>query len=580
MMLDLIVRNGLVIDGTGSAGRRADIGIAGGRIVEVGDIADQGREVLDASDLVVAPGFVDVHTHYDAQAFWDPTLGPSPLHGVTTVIGGNCGFSIAPLGEESAEYVMHMLARVEGMSIECLAAGVPWDWSSTAEFMDRLEGSLTPNSGWMVGHSALRCAAMGSAASDPSPSAGQLEKMKELLRAGLRAGALGFSSSWAETHSDHLGSPVPSRSAGLDELVALCEVVAEFPGTSVEFVPGSLRFDENTLDVMTAMSVAANRALNWNTLLIDGADDDYIQHQLSAGDYAAARGGRVVALTAADSRHFRVNFNTGYILDTLPGWDRLMSSGREEKLAILRDPAQRAELDRLAKTARGFARMFADWENLLIVETFTPRYEQFVGQDVGTAARALGLSAWDALVEVVVSDDLNTVFMKRDEFQDDKSWARRVELWRDPRTVVGASDAGAHLDMTEAFSYATTLLQIGVRERGLVPIEEAVRLLTSEPAHLYGLTDRGVIRVGAWGDLVIFDADRVAPEAVTSRFDLPGGGSRLYAAAQGVEHVVVAGVEAVRGREFTGARPGRVLRAGHDSATVVAHGGGPRTIDA
>ncbi|MBO0732254.1 MAG: amidohydrolase family protein, partial [Acidimicrobiaceae bacterium] len=232
-MLDLKLQGGMVADGTGTPLRRADVGVAEGRVVALGEVDDEARRTVDATDLVVAPGFIDIHTHYDAQVFWDATLSPSPLHGVTTVMAGNCGFTIAPLSPEDGDYLMRMLARVEGMPLEALQAGVPWDWATTAEYLDRLDRTLTPNAGFMVGHSALRRAVMHDDAVGHEATPDQVAAMQRLLHDGLAAGGMGLSSTWSRTHNDHEGNPVPSRHATRDEVLALCSVVREHPGTTL-----------------------------------------------------------------------------------------------------------------------------------------------------------------------------------------------------------------------------------------------------------------------------------------------------------------------------------------------------------
>jgi len=568
-MLDVKLVGGVVADGTGAALKRADVGVVDGRVVAVGSVEDQARRTIDATDLVVAPGFIDVHTHYDAQAFWDPTLSPSPLHGVTTVIGGNCGFSIAPLSPEDGDYLMRMLARVEGMPLEALQQGVPWDWSTTAEYLDRLDGTLTPNTGFLVGHSAIRRAVMHADAVGKEASPEQIAAMQELLRAGLAAGALGFSSTWSRSHNDHEGNPVPSRHATADELVALCSVVGEFPGTTLEFIPGVAPFGRDLFELMGAMSRAANRPINWNVLQVYGKNAETVDDQLAGSDLAATVGGRVVALTLPDSLRFWLNFRSGFLLDILNGWERLMALPDQEKLAMLRDPASRAEMDRLAQATDGPTRALGHWASYRIEETGVAGAK---GRMVGELATEQGRSAWDVLADIVVADELRTVISKPDPGQDDASWRKRVEVWRDHRTLVGASDAGAHLDMIDSFSYATTLLARTVRERQLLPIEEAVQLLTGAPAELYGLRDRGHVVPGAWADLVVFDPATVGPGPIHTRYDLPGGAGRIYGAAEGIAHVLVAGTEVVDGAEFTEARPGRMLRSGRDTTTVTAAG--------
>jgi N-acyl-D-aspartate/D-glutamate deacylase len=566
-MLDLKLVGGTVADGTGAPLRRADVGVRDGRIVEVGDASESARRTVDATDLVVAPGFIDVHTHYDAQAFWDPTLSPSPLHGVTTVVGGNCGFSIAPLGPDDGDYLMRMLARVEGMPLEALQQGVPWDWSTTADYLDRLDGTLTPNTSFLVGHSALRRAVMHDDAVGHAASEAQIAAMQQLLHDGLAAGGLGFSSTWSRSHNDHDGNPVPSRYATREELLALCSVVSEHPGTTLEFIPGLAPFSDEVFDLMADMSRTADRPLNWNVLAVYRRNAELVDRQLAGSDRAADRGGRVLALTLPDTLRLWLNFRSGFILDILNGWERVMALPDKEKLDVLRDPSGRAELDRLAQLTEGPNRAIAHWTAYRIEESSVPGAQ---GRLVGELATEQGKRAWDVLAEVVVADELRTVISKPDPGQDDASWEKRVSVWRDPRALVGASDAGAHLDMIDSFSYATTLLARTVRERQLLPLEEAVQLLTDAPARLYGFRDRGRIARGAWADLVVFDPATVGPGPISTRYDLPGGAGRIFGAAEGVERVLVAGTEVVTGGEFTEARPGRMLRSGRDTDTVTA----------
>ena len=581
-MSQVIIRNGTVVDGTGTPGRRADVAIDEGRILAIGDEAVDAIDVdtaveIDAEGLVVAPGFIDIHTHYDAQAFWDSTLSPSPLHGVTTVVGGNCGFTIAPLSAGDApvdpgdaDYLMQMLARVEGMPLESLQVGVPWDWTSTGEYLDRLDGTLMPNAGFLVGHSALRRVVMHDAATEREATEAELAEMERLLRAGLSAGGMGFSSTWSTSHNDHTGNAVPSRHASRDELVRLCAVVSEFPGTTLEFIPQVGEFTQETFELMGDMSAAANRPLNWNLLQVYAQNWDLVQHQLRGFDIAAERGGHVLALTLPDTFRLRINFTSGFIFDILHGWDRLMALPVEEKLRQLRDPETRAEWDRLAQMTEGPVRAIGNWGSYILLETFDPTTKQFEGRTVGEVAAELGKSPWDTMVDIAIADELRTVFANQDRGQDEATWKRRVEVWRDHRAVVGASDAGAHLDMIDSFSFSTTLLAKAVREHELMPIEEAVHHLTDRPARLYGLRDRGRLVEGAHADVVVFDPERVGPAEVSMRFDLPGGAGRVYGGAVGIEHVLVNGVPCVRGEDLLDPRPGTLLRSGRDTDTVTA----------
>ncbi|MGI9622021.1 MAG: amidohydrolase family protein, partial [Acidimicrobiales bacterium] len=271
-MFDLIIRGGDIVDGTGRDRYQADVGVEGDRITAIGDLSDVvGELTVDATGRAVTPGFIDVHTHLDAQVFWDTTLSPSPLHGVTSVVGGNCGFTIAPLSSnpDDGDYLMRMLARVEGMPLEALQQGVPWDWVSTEEYFDSFANTLSINAGFKVGHSALRRVVMGSDSVSRPCSPSELAAMKDLLRAGLDAGGLGFSSSWARTHNDPFGNMVPSRYAEASELIELCSVLADYEGTSLEFIPAIGPFSSESMELMADMSAAAQSPLNWNVMNVN-----------------------------------------------------------------------------------------------------------------------------------------------------------------------------------------------------------------------------------------------------------------------------------------------------------------------
>jgi N-acyl-D-aspartate/D-glutamate deacylase len=394
--------------------------------------------------------------------------------------------------------------------------------------------------------------------------------MKQLLRDGLRAGGFGFSSTWARSHNDHLGQPVPSRHANTDELLAFCSVVGEFPGTTLEFIPGVPPFNDELCELLAAMSRAANRPINWNVLPVYADNQDLVARALAGNHYAAELGGRVIGLTMPDSVRNRLNFRSGFILDVLPGWERVMALPEEQKLATLADPAGRAEMARDAASAQGLVKMIADWDQYTILETFSEETKPFEGMALRDIAKRTNQSSFDALADIVVKDRLRTIILNQDHGQDVESWRKRVNVWRDPTMVVGASDAGAHLDMIDTFSYPTTLLAMAVRRYGLLPIEEAVRYLTETPATLYGFRDRGCLRPGAWADIAVFDPDAVGPGPVSTRSDLPGGAPRVYGAAVGMEHVLVAGTEIVTDGQITSERPGRVLRSGRDTTTVTA----------
>jgi N-acyl-D-aspartate/D-glutamate deacylase len=576
-VIDALIQGGTVVDGTGRAGRRADVGIDGGRVVAIGSVTEPAARVIDADGLVVAPGFVDLHTHYDAQLFWDPSASPSPLHGVTTVFGGNCGFSLAPTAPEHAGYLTRMMARVEGMPLSALEAGLDWSWESFGEWLARLDGKVGVNAGFLVGHSTLRRLVMGDDATGSEADEDQLVRLEDALHQALSQGAMGFSTSRASTHNDGDGQPVPSRAATDQELERLAAVVAAHPGTTIEMiVPGCLNgFSEDEVALMVRMSLLAQRPINWNVLGVSAANPDGTVHQLAASTTADRAGARIVALTLPHTMSLRLSFEHGAILDGLPGWRQFFASSIDRRIADLSDPAIRRDMDARAQSDEaGVLRFLANWGQLVIDEGFTEETQALEGRRVSSVARQRGISSWDALCQVVVADRLQTGFAVPIPESDD-DWRARSEVWRDPRAVVGGSDAGAHLDTMCGAVYSTSLLGDAVRRRQLLSLEEAVRLLTEVPARLYGLVDRGRVAEGFWADLVVFDPAAVDHDALQTRRDLPGGAARLYAGATGIEHVLVNGIEVVSDGRLTGATPGRVLRSGADTLTVGVPGEPP-----
>jgi N-acyl-D-aspartate/D-glutamate deacylase len=571
-MLDLVIRDALLVDGTGSEPVQGDIGVADGRIVAMGRVEERGTKTVGADGRVVCPGFIDVHTHFDAQVFWDPYLSPSPQHGVTSAVAGNCGFSIAPLSPAAAPYLMRMLSRVEGMPLESLTEGVPWDWTATSDYLERCEGNLAINLGFMVGHSAIRRVVMGEAANERSADPQELAAMCTLLREGLAAGGFGFSSTNSESHSDLDGRPVPSRFADRDEFLTLARVCGEFEGTSLEMLPRGLgrmdgAFDDDVVDLMITMSREARRPLNWNPIIPTASDLETIEARLAMTDQAAARGAKIVGLTFPIDHFVRFSFyHSAAIFDLLEGWAPVLALPLDARLQALRDPEIRARMRAGAERTPNMAHL-TRWDTLVIVETHTPETASFTGRVVGDIAREQGKDPFDALLDVVVADGLRTSFSRRHGGPPEADWAARFKVVDDPRTVVGASDAGAHLDRSTTFRYSTGLLEEYVRNRGLLSPERAIHLLTGAPARLYGFRDRGVLALGAHADLLVVDLDRIAAGEVTTVFDLPAGAGRLYSEPEGIDHVVVAGTEIIEDGQLTRAVPGRVLRAGVDTTT-------------
>jgi N-acyl-D-aspartate/D-glutamate deacylase len=570
-MLDYVIRNGLVVDGTGAPARKADVGVRDGKIVAVGAVAEEGATEFDAEGLMVAPGIIDPHTHYDAQLFWDATASPSNLHGVTTVIGGNCGFTLAPVKAQDHDYIRRMMAKVEGMPLVALENGLPWDWSTFGDYLDKLEGNLGVNAGFLVGHCALRRWVMGDERGAEVATDDEIAAMSALLAESLDAGGLGFSSSQSRTHSDGDGVPISSRNADRREMLAFCEVVEAHPGTTLEYITNGCldTFSDQEIDLMVDMSTTARRPLNWNVLTIDSRTPEKTARQLEASERAAEAGGQIIALTMPTLVPMNMSFRTFCALFLIPGWGDVMGLPPEERMEKLRDPAVRAELDELAHSKdAGVFRRLSHWANYIIGDTFSPTNEGLSRRDVGSIAEEQGKEPFDALLDLVIADELRTVLWPKASDGDDASWQARAEVWDNPGSMIGGSDAGAHLDRMCGSNYPTSFLGDCLRHRRLVPVERAIQLMTEAPATLFGLVDRGRVAEGFQADLFVFDPETVGSEPATLVHDLPGGSARLIADAIGVVRVLVNGVETISDGKPTGNLPGTLLRSGRDTVTV------------
>ena len=570
-MLDCVIKGGTVVDGTGVPGRRADVGIRAGRIVAVGDVTEEARETIDAAGLVVAPGIVDPHTHYDAQLFWDPAASPSNLHGVTSMIAGNCGFTLAPIDPVDADYLRRMMAKVEGMPLPALETGVPWTWRSFADYLGALDGNVALNVGFMVGHCALRRNVMGADSVGNEATPEQLDRMTALLHESLDAGGLGFSTTLSFTHSDGDGRPVASRWASNEEVLALCRAVSEHEGTTLEYVTdGCLRgFTDAEVELMAEMTLAARRALNWNVLTIDSKEPQRYHDQLAACENARAQGGTVVALTMPILVEMNMSFLNYCALFMMPGWSDVMNLPVTERIAKLRDPETRKWMDERARSPEAgvFSRL-ASWGRYMIGDTFSAANDGLKNRIVADLATERGQSEFDTLVDIVINDDLRTVLWPLPSDSDPESWKMRAEAWDHPLVMIGGSDAGAHLDRMCGAPYPTKFLGDCLRGRKLVSMERCVQLMTQIPAQLFGLRDRGTIAEGNHADLFVFDPETVNTGEVKLVDDLPGGTSRLFADAIGVKRVMVNGTTIVVDGVATDARPGTVLRSGRDTYTV------------
>ena len=569
-MLDYLIKGGTLIDGTGAPGQLGNIGIKDGRISAMGDVDDPAHKTIDATGKIVSPGFVDVHTHYDAQVFWDPDISPSSFHGVTSCFAGNCGFSVAPLSPEIGDYLMRMLAKVEGMPLKSLKNGVPWDWDSFDSYLNKLEGTTAINIGFLVGHSTIRRLVMGED-SDKAATPEQIEAMKALLKKSIAEGGMGFSSSHAATHNDGDGMPVPSRAATPEELIELAGCLREYPGTLLEFIPPLGTTGEERAKLMTDMSLAAQRSLNWNVLIVTRGDQKMIEAQLMASDYAEERGAVIKALTFAQPVSLRVNLLSGFAMDSFPGWAPILALPLEERKKAFSDPEIRKTLVAGASHEKipAVLRATGNFEKMLVEQTFSEANAAYEGHMISDLAKELGKSASDVFFDIAVADDLKTTFLPSLGGHDDESWALRGKVFKDPRTLVGASDAGAHLDMIDTFAFSTTLLSEGVRQHQLLSLVEGIYEITEKPARFLGLKERGRLQEGWYADIIVFDEATIGKGPIHTRNDLPEGAGRLYCEALGIQNVIVNGQEIIRNNQLTGVKAGTVLRSGRDTETVL-----------
>ncbi|HSS09918.1 MAG TPA: amidohydrolase family protein [Acidimicrobiales bacterium] len=572
-MLDLVITGGTVVDGTGRPGRQADVGISDGRIASIGNEPAPARRVVDASGLVVCPGFIDVHTHYDAQVMWDPTISPSALHGVTTVIAGNCGITLAPMGGQDASFLTGLLSRVEAIPLDALEQGLDVRWRSFGEYLNAV-ASQSPaiNIGFLAGHSTIRRHVMGGEASERTASPAETEQLSQQLAEALSAGAMGFSSATAATHRDGAGLPTPPAFAANQELIALAAVCRDFPGTSVEFIPESSAygFTEDEYQLLTAMSLAAQRPVNWNTVLLNyPAIPDIHERQLASADKAEAVGGFVVPMIIPHNFRVRTDFLESDVgFRSVPGFEELFDLPPAERLRAIADPSVRARLHHsLEKAPVGTPAMFRDsLADHVVSDSDSDKVQALVGQSVAKLASDSGATPLDVMLDLAAASDLDVGFVRHlVPVATAEERALRAKVLRDPRVVLGASDGGAHVRGVVNVEYSTASFAELVRDEPVFTLEELVQEFTDIPAQLYGLVDRGQLREGAHADIVIFDPGRIGASAVRIIRDLPGGAARLFSRGLGIESVLVAGTEIVCDGGYTGAQPGRVLRAGTES---------------
>jgi N-acyl-D-aspartate/D-glutamate deacylase len=558
MDYDIVIKNGLIVDGSGMPAYRADVGVARGRIATVGKINGRAGEVIDARVCVVAPGFIDPHTHYDAQLFWDPLATPTCWHGFTTVLITNCGFGIAPVDPEHRDYVMRMLAEVEAIPLQSLERGVPWSWRSYREYLAALDRALGLNVMSLAPHSTIRYHVMRDEARKRPARQDEIAAMQRLVGECVEAGAFGVSSSWGPVHFDGDGVPVPSRWAAEDEILALARALTLLGRGVVCFIPPNIPLVQpQDVEFMARLSRESGRPVLWNLLLHSWNAPDHWRRTLEWTHECFRAGARVYPLALPE--RFDLNFSLrGGLFGDMPAWKQFFAGSREEKMTALRRPDVRAALqaDLDDPAPRVFSKRLQD---MVVLGVTREENRRWVGTNAVEMAAAQGKRPLDAMLDLALGEDLDTDFLIVGFQNGDEAAVRAMTA--DPCVVIGGSDGGAHVQFICQVTYSTHLLAHWVREKQALSLEAAVRRLTFEPATLLGLRDRGLVREGLAADLVIFDPDAVAAGEREEVRDFPGGASRIVRRARGYRATVVNGEVVLRDGEPSGRLPGRVLRS-------------------
>jgi len=555
MASELVIRGGTVVDGTGAPGRRADVAVRDGRITAIGPNL-QGDRVLDATGQVVAPGFIDIHTHYDAQVFWDPWLTPSAYHGVTTVVAGNCGFSIAPTRADDVALLARTLQHVEDMSFDTLSAGVPWDeFESFPQYLAAIERRGTSlNYGCYIGHTAVRIHVMGDDAYERPASDGELERMQQLVAEALAGGAIGFATSAAPTHNGDRGRPVPSRRADLAEVRLLLEPLRQAGKGVAALLPGGVFSHAEVFRLQQEIG----RPITW-TALLTFAGRPYHEAVIAEHDEARARGVEVWPQVSCRPLVFQMHMAEPFTLNMRPSFRALMDRPFAERVGAYADPVWRAGA--WEELAAGNGPMPFNFASMSVAES--PSHPELEGASILELAAQRGCTPLDVLLDTSLDDDLKTRFWSVVANNDPEGIA-----WLLPRdgVLLGLADSGAHVSQLCDACFATDLLGHWVRDRQVMSLERAIHKLTGEPAAVYGMAGRGTIEVGNAADLNVFDPSTVAPGPLRRVRDFPADGERLTAdEPSGMVHTLVNGVcirvDGAMVPEGLDARPGSLVTA-------------------
>src|SRR5438067_3703493 len=555
-MYDLLIKNGTVIDGSGAPRRQADVAVTDGRIAEIGKIGESASKVIDAAGCVVAPGFIDPHTHYDAQICWDPAISPSLWHGVTSVVMGNCGVGIAPCLPEAREVAMRDLVNVEAIPFEVLNAGITWDWVTFPEFLDAADrrGSAL-NLGFIAPLTPFRHWVMGEASMERAATPDETARIADLLGEAVDAGAFGFSTTVLNQHLGHQGRPLACRNASRDELKAYCNALKGADKGAIEIAltqTVGLMNDEEE-DLLAMLLAESGRPVTFLALFQrDDIPEACPETRRRARAYPGA-----VPQTSPLALTREVNMRNPFSFAAFKCWGRVFADkSKEAQRQVYADPAFRNAFRDELKSASGFS---GDWRRITVHETQKPELKRYEGRSVGDIARERGKDGLDTFLDLTLEDDLDIEFVLA-QFNVDVE--RVKENLTDPNVLIALGDGGAHVDMLCDAGYPTYLLGTWVRERQIMSLEQAITRLTAQPADLFGIKGRGRLAVGNAADLAIFDPETVGSASRGERrFDLPGGAKRMVMPSRGVEYTIVNGQVVYAGGQATGATPGTVLRS-------------------
>jgi N-acyl-D-amino-acid deacylase len=571
MDYDLIVRNGYVVDGTGLPRRRIDVGVKGGRIAKLGRLERaSAKEEVDASGRIVAPGIVDAHTHYDPQITFDPYATMSCFHGVTTVLAGNCGFSVAPVRRGDNDFLAGVFASVEDMDPIALS-NVAWDeCESFDQFIETRTRRLGINFACYVGHSNIRRWVMGDAAIERAATPAEIAEMRRMVAEAMAAGAAGFSSSSAPTHNDIHGRPVPSRLAQHDEILALAEEVGRYGAGSICYLPASAVSGMTKDDLAFLLEIGKISGVPVVVQGLGGRSkvdvpsiatwDDTVAFL----DDAERQGAPIYSMLIARPFDRAVAFNeTNHLWAAVFSWHRMTRLPIEERAALLRDPAAREEMRFAVENynrdpSKGTTLPAPQWPNVWIDSSPSLKPEEYEGRSVADLAAAKGVAPGDFALDLALADNFETKMRWRTATPE---WSAAVEkTQRDPRMIVGTSDGGAHLAKDDQSDWSSYFLGEWVREKKVWSLEEGVRQITQVPAALLGFNDRGTLKVGGWADMMIFDPETIGPWRKEFVRDLPGGVGRYKAFGHGVHATIVNGQPIVLEGQLTGRMPGAWVR--------------------